>query len=190
MNIFVLDYNPVRAAIHMVDKHVMSKMIVESAQILSNCFTDEQLAHPSCPRTQKGTVRKHSYPHHPCSKWVQESKTNMWWVIYNSFSMDGERMVRWKIKNPSPTDICPPHFSIPFIDWCEVNIKKSKVPDSGITPFVQCMPEEYKNPDPVIAYRNYYRYGKKHLHKWTRNKPSWITSDPIQDIRSYKFDIA
>lgn len=177
MNIFVLDYNPVSAAIHMVDKHVMSKMIVESAQILSNCFTDEQLAHSSCPRTQKGTVRKHSYPNHPCCKWVQESKCNMWWLIHHANSLDIERMNRWLRNNHD--GVCPAHFSMPFIDWCEINRKRSNVPDVPMTQFVQCMPDEYKNPDPVIAYRNYYSYGKKHLHKWTRNKPFWLGLDPM-----------
>ena len=177
MNIFVLDYNPVGAAIHMVDDHVKSKMIVESAQILSNCFTDDQLAHPSCPRTQKGTVRKHSYPHHPCCKWIQESKSNMWWLIRHANSLDMERMCRWMKNNPNQT--YPEHFSMDFIDWCEINLKRSNVPDVPMTPFVQCMPDEYKNPDPVIAYRNYYSYGKKALHKWTRNKPFWLGLDPM-----------
>ena len=177
MNIFVLDRNPIASAIHMVDSHVMSKMIVESCQILSNCFTYEQLEYPTCPRTQKGTVRKHSYPHHPCCKWVQESKSNMMWVINNALSMDLERIDRWLILHPNA--VCPDHFSMEFIRWCAKNINLSKVPKEYLTPFVQCMPDEYKNPDAVIAYRNYYKEGKKHLHKWTRNKPFWINSNPM-----------
>lgn len=165
MNIFVIDSNPRISAQHLVDRHVV-KMILESAQILSNCFTLERLAELDCPRTQKGTVRKHSYPNHPCCKWVKESKFNMLWLINHAIAMDIERMERFK------KDI--PHFSTDFIKWCAINIDDSIVPDNIPTPFAQAMPKEYQNTDPVVAYRNYYREGKKHLHKWTRNKPSWI----------------
>jgi len=36
------------------------------------------------------------------------------------------------------------------------------------------MPDEYKDVSAVVAYRKYYKLGKQHLHKWTRNRPSWI----------------
>lgn len=172
MNIFVLDYNPNESARHMVDSHVMSKMIVESCQILSNCFTDEQLSHRLCPRTQKETARQHSYPHHPCCKWAQESKSNMMWIISNALSMGVERAARWSIVHPNT--VCSNHFSMQFIHWCEKNINLSQVPKGYLTPFAQAMPDEYKSPDPVVAYRNYYKHGKKHLHKWIQNKPIWI----------------
>jgi len=155
----------------MVEKHVESKMIVESAQILSNCFTEQQLADPSCPRTQKGTPRKHSYPHHPCCKWVQQSKSNMRWLIEHAYALDGERRARWAVKQPD--EECGDHFSMSFIEWCDKNINISGAPDYPMTPFVQCMPDEYKDPDTVTAYRNYYKHGKVHLHKWTRNRPVW-----------------
>ena len=31
---------------------------------------------------------------------------------------------------------------------------------------LQAMPDEYKEKESINAYRNYYFYGKKHLHKW------------------------
>ena len=38
----------------------------------------------------------------------------------------------------------------------------------------QAMPEEYKDEDPIVAYRNYC-INEKHYAKWERgrNKPSW-----------------
>jgi hypothetical protein len=38
------------------------------------------------------------------------------------------------------------------------------------------MPDDFKVENNLIeSYRNYYRDGKKHLHKWTnRNQPNWI----------------
>jgi hypothetical protein len=40
----------------------------------------------------------------------------------------------------------------------------------------QCMPDEFKvSGDSVAAYRNYYRLGKEHLHKYTRREaPDWL----------------
>jgi hypothetical protein len=39
----------------------------------------------------------------------------------------------------------------------------------------QAMPDKYKCYDSIIAYRNYYRADKKHLHKWTkRDVPTFI----------------
>jgi hypothetical protein len=74
VNIFYVDKNPMLAAQALVDQHV-NKQVSETAQELSNCYTLEQLADPSCPRTKKGTPRKHSYPHHPCCKWPAEVTT-------------------------------------------------------------------------------------------------------------------
>ena len=38
---------------------------------------------------------------------------------------------------------------------------------------LQAMPDEYKEKESINAYRNYYFYGKKHLHKWkNRQIPS------------------
>ena len=41
----------------------------------------------------------------------------------------------------------------------------------------QAMPDEYRDDDSIIAYRNYYKHGKKHLHDWkNRNIPDFILS--------------
>lgn len=166
MNIFVIDRDPKVAAKYLVDRHV-AKMVAESAQILSNCFTLEQLAAPDCPRTQAGTPRKHSYPHHPCCKWAKESRNNMLWIIAHAAALDEERMRRFGSETP--------HFSMGFINWAHGNIKQSLAPAGNSTPFVQAMPDEFKNENAVLAYRNYYKYGKINLHKWTNaEKPCWI----------------
>jgi len=37
------------------------------------------------------------------------------------------------------------------------------------------MPEEYKTDDVVESYRNYYKYGKINIIKYTRRKyPKWL----------------
>ena len=42
------------------------------------------------------------------------------------------------------------------------------------------MPDEYKiSSDAVENYREYYRKGKSHLHKWTKRPiPNWLRDDP------------
>jgi hypothetical protein len=41
----------------------------------------------------------------------------------------------------------------------------------------QCMPDEYKSKDSVVAYRSYYNGAKSHLHNWKRRQaPDWITT--------------
>ena len=165
MNIFAIDRDPGVAARHLVDLHTV-KMVLESAQMLANCFTPEQLASPECPRTKAGTVRKYCHFNHPSSKWVRKSKDNMRWLIDHALQMDKERMERFASAEP--------HFSVSFIYWVQANIDKSTTPDGPITEFAQAMPVEYKCEDSIEAYRQLYKYGKVHLHNWKRNKPDWI----------------
>jgi hypothetical protein len=49
------------------------------------------------------------------------------------------------------------------------------LPDLGLTEIMQVMPDEYKNKNPVLAYRQYFRARKLHLAKWTkRDVPRWM----------------
>jgi len=165
MNIFALDLSPLVSAKHLVDRHTV-KMPLESAQMLANCFSPEILASDDCPRTSSGTVRKHCHFNHPCSKWVRESRGNMEWLISHAEAIDVERVTRYSSKA---------HFVMPFIEWCFYNISNSNVPDGKLTEFAMAMPDEYKvEGDPHQSYKNYYKFGKVHLHDWKRNKPDWI----------------
>jgi hypothetical protein len=40
------------------------------------------------------------------------------------------------------------------------------MPNSGLTEFVQAMPDQYKKEDVVGAYRNYYKGEKASIAKW------------------------
>ena len=50
---------------------------------------------------------------------------------------------------------------------------KILLPDTELTPFAQAMPDEYKNVDPVIAYRTYYINDKKDFATWKNKVPDW-----------------
>lgn len=57
MNIFVTDSNPTQAARNLCEKHIGGKMLVESAQMLANCFSLDDLV--NAPKTKTGNVRKY-----------------------------------------------------------------------------------------------------------------------------------
>lgn len=168
MNIFFVDESPERAAQCLVDQHV-NKMVTETAQVLSNCYSLERLAEPDVPLTQKGTSRKHSYPHHCCCKWVQEAYENFKWVVSHGLELEKERLYRGM----------NPNFSVGFIKWCANN--EPVFNKTELTPPAQAFGEEWEHlrgDDPVEAYRRYYNVAKRQqatLKKvWTRRgAPNW-----------------
>lgn len=90
----------------------------------------------------------------------------MHWLISHAVAIDIERVERYSSN---------PHFVIPFINWCKKNMNRSNVPHGDLTEFALAMPEEYKvEHDPHESYKNYYKFGKVHLHEWKKNKPDWI----------------
>jgi hypothetical protein len=188
MNIFVLHETPVHAATQHCDKHVV-KMILEYAQLLSTAHrildgTEATVQYT----TPKGKARnkkvwsltdskkdellyKATHINHPCAVWVRESISNYMWTHDLLSSLCNEYYYRYG--QHKKTD------------------QKHKVERSGLlnelsyipihmtatdrTPFVQCMPDEFKHSDAVQAYRNLYLGGKSHLLKYTsREQPEWI----------------
>lgn len=154
MNIFVLDTDPVKAAQMQCDKHVV-KMILESAQLLCGIFPD-------------GAPYKRTHYNHPCSKWLRESPANYFWLIKHGLALCNEYTYRYN----------KVHKSSAVIVWCEKAAKDyihfESIKSKELTPFVKCMPDEYKVEDVVQSYRNYYRGAKKDIAVWTkRNQPDW-----------------
>tara|TARA_R110002110_G_scaffold10728_4_gene52873 strand:+ start:2929 stop:3396 length:468 start_codon:yes stop_codon:yes gene_type:complete len=154
-------------------------MIIESAQMLANVFSLEQLSHPFCPRTQKGLTRKHGYRNHPCTKWVRERKDNARWLIDHTLSMSLERYYRWPESES--------HFTMRFIYWCENNLAKGYFSEQkeGLSPFAVAINSEskcrsvkgFEDRSTVEKYRLYYRYDKP-FATWTKQKkPAWMDID-------------
>jgi len=49
------------------------------------------------------------------------------------------------------------------------------IPIGPVTPFAQAMPDDYKDSNPVTAYRTYYLKDKKEFSKWKMgNTPDWF----------------
>ena len=143
MNIFVLDLDPVVAARMHCDKHV-PKMCVEAAQMMASALrrhgaTDEQM-----PLTKSGTPYKGGYHHHPCTVWAGESQENWMWLAHHAMQLCEEYYKRFN-KMHACTD---PIYHM-------IGLQKI-IPNTELTPFAQAMPDEYKDDDPVVAYRAYY----------------------------------
>lgn len=149
MNIFVLDRDPKIAAKCLIDVHTR-KMITETAQMLANGYTDEQLFF--APKTQSGNVRKHSYKHHPCCKWVKESIENFDWLVAHGLYMGEENQKRFGKS----------HFSLDFIRWCRYN-KPEVPPVVPMTkrPLAMKRFPHLESDDPVESYRKFYVASKQ-----------------------------
>ena len=196
MNIFYIDEDPVEAARMMVDKHVV-KMILESAQLLSTAHrvvdgapvevtykTPDQVIDMPFEGTsfiRKGKLRKkkvwklddkrdtifYSATHinHPSAIWARSAVENYNWLVDHLFALSDEYTYRYGRRHLTMTkmafEIQSPPFGLKAWD---------------MTPMPSCMPKELIISDnPVENYRNYYKYGKANLHKWTkREAPAWI----------------
>lgn len=185
MNIFVLDHSPVVSAEMMCDKHVV-KMIIESAQMLSTAhrYLDGNpisgVGLTSTGKTRKFTTWQHPsifmnsalckavMVNHPCTKWTMESVHNYKWLYHHGYALCKEYTHRYGKTHKMESLYNEFLITVPF-----------KLLASGkhaLTPFAQAMPEKYKNPDAIIAYRNYYLGEKKRFAKWTkRNVPDWYS---------------
>lgn len=149
MNIFVLDLDPTKAAQYQCDRHVV-KMVLESAQLLCS-------AHESAPY-------KRTHYNHPCAVWTRSSMSNYKWLLSHAYALAAEYKQRYGKE----------HKCVEVLDWCRDN--DPMILDLGLTPFAQAMPDQYKNEDPVVAYRSYYIHEKNKIAKWKHgNVPAWYT---------------
>ena len=158
MNIFVLHRNPVKAARMASDRHAV-KMILESAQMLCTVAHDCGIE-----------VRyKPSFRNHPCTRWVAESKQNWEWLHTYAIALCREYTHRYGKTHKSEQVIA--------------ELPTPELPNIGLTPFAQAMPEEYRNRDAVKAYRQYYAYGKGYMNKGLG--PRWL-KDPTRQPQWFK----
>lgn len=153
MNIFVLSFNPGQAAQALCDKHV-PKMLLETAQLLCSPF-------------EPGTAPyKRTHYNHPCTKWVRATIRNYVWGLEYLSELCHEYTYRFGKK----------HKSEDVWEFLEANWYKLRIPSTGKrTPFAQAMPEQYRHPNAVTAYRAYYIGEKARFAKWERGRkpPKW-----------------
>lgn len=154
MNIFILSENSTKAAQYHCDKHVV-KMILEHTQMLSTAVR-------VCSKDTVEGIYKIAHLNHPCSKWVRKTRSNFNWLCEMTEELFQEYTRRYGKQHKS--------YSI----YTECKNCANFIPEGEMTPFAQAMPEEYKNPDAVKAYRTYYLKDKKEFSKWKMgNTPEW-----------------
>lgn len=174
MNIFFIDENPYSAARMLVNKHV-NKMILESAQLLCTThrvldghlvYTGKRKHYLLSPALENVFYRE-THVNHPCAIWTRKTQGNYRWLWQHFDGLCREYTHRWgKIHNTS-------NLLIPLSGFPKT-INQSE----SITTVPLAMPDEFKEKDPVTSYRNYYRVGKSHLHKWTnREPPQWMKGE-------------
>jgi len=157
MNIFVLHKNPRKCAKMHCDKHVV-KMILETAQILSSAI----YINSKIPFAE---LYKPTHLKHPCVLWAAESERNFNWLAKLGLELCKEYNHRYGKIHKSKSIIDKSRELIHFIGYPYTFFKP---------PFVQAMPEKYKNKNVVKAYRDYYNGEKLHFCKWTnREIPKW-----------------
>lgn len=161
MNIFYLSSDPVECAKWHYDKHVV-KMILEYSQLLST-------AHHLLDGTPSIECYKPTHKNHPSAVWVRERIENYQWLYELLKETCKEYTHRYgKVHATQQKGIVDNLWNVPY----ELLATKQ----SGVTKMPQCMPDEYKCDDSIMAYRNYYREGKAHLMAYkNREAPKWLS---------------
>ncbi len=149
MNIFVLDKDPRQAAEDQCDRHV-TKMVLESAQLLCSAFPQGEAPY------------KRTHYNHPCSVWTRESAGNYLWLIEHGLALADEYRYRYGRT----------HKSEEVIRWCDLNWSRTSIPHDDRTPFVQAMPDQFRQHDTVEAYRAYYLGSKSRFAQWSKTRPA------------------
>ena len=189
MNIFALSVDPKEAAKGHGDKHVV-KMILEACQMLYTAHwisahpellknkapikvaaAQKLLSVPECiasaPKRKDGEAGyRPVHLHHPCTVWVRTSLSNYMWLTELALAIADEYEYRFAGRIHS----CKAHAQ-----WLQAN--PPPLPDGPRTPFALAMPDEYKMPDPVASYINFYTGSKKErgLTTYTRREPPlWL----------------
>lgn len=183
MNIFALDHDPSVAAQMQVDKHVV-KMILETAQLL--CTAHRMLdGKQILGKTKTGrNVKRWEMPdaqddmllytathiNHPSAVWCRQTSGNYEWLYRHFQGLCLEYNYRYGKY----------HKTMGLL-WDHLSMTPRNIPQGPLQPFAVAMDPKYiVSTDPVVNYRNYYKQGKTHLHKWTKREiPVWMSCNCI-----------
>jgi hypothetical protein len=143
MNVFVLDRDPRTAARYHCDQHV-PKMILESAQLL--CTEAHRLG------VAQPTAYKPTHQNHPCAVWLRDNPTAAHWLHNLICKLAEQHKLRFGTRHKS--------------EWtgrvaaCEIwDHHRYKPMNNNFDDleFELAMPDEFKDSDEVVAYREYYK---------------------------------
>jgi hypothetical protein len=173
----------------MVDKHIV-KMVLETSQLLSTAHRlldgEEYVENKYVPGSVPARYRKakrwrlpddretilYSATHinHPSAVWCRRSNNNYTWLFCHFIGLLNEYTYRY-----GKTHKCADPLFVDALRRVPENI-----PVGPLLPVTPAMAEEYLviehgAPNSLLSYRNYYKQGKAHLHKYTkREMPEWM----------------
>ena len=192
MNIFYLHENPVTAAEMSCDKHV-TKMILESAQLLSTCHRvqDGTEYYDKTANGRKIKRWRHPNPNlepilykagwikHPSTMWLFESAYNYMWLYNHFIALNNE----WKKRYGHTRDHVAVQKLGEILKHPPMNAKINKI----ATPIKPAMPEHCKIPgDGVGSYRRYYILEKRRFATWKSpaKTPSWYSEGIKNELQA------
>ena len=175
MNIFVVHEHPVEAARMLPDKHV-TKMILESAQMLSLVFSDhywgigEVMKVDGTPfKTAKG-----AFKNHPCTKWAGANINNCAWLIQHALGLCDEFNLRYGHLHNLTKSL----FETKRLFHRETGEVVTCF--ESVTNFARAMPDDLKYDDTISDVEAYHRYLNtkewvyyNYLRKPER-RPAWL----------------
>lgn len=157
----------------------MVKMILETAQLLSTAHRiidgEEYVGTSKTGRKAKrwrmsdfqDDLLLYSATHinHPSAVWARASRGNYEWLYRHFQGLCLEYNHRYG-----------KYHKCMGLLWDRLSVAPRNIPEGDLQPFAVAMADEYIiSTDPIVNYRNYYKNGKSHLHKWTnRNPPEWM----------------
>jgi hypothetical protein len=176
MNIFAVHNDPVQAAQDLPDKLVV-KMPTESLQMLTPfCYNRFGI---KIPKEAGGFYGVKGFAHHPCSKWLYQSESNVIWLWIHAYVLCAEYTLRYKKTHAIQSPLKKIYQLLDLY-----NITPSTCSWTKHTPFVQAMPEEAKIVnDPVTAYRGYLMDYKGYCEWKHSNPPLWWNEKRFAKIR-------
>lgn len=116
-------------------------------------------AHRQIDGSNHPNLCKPSHSNHRCSVWARQSRDNYLWLFRLYTELCAEYQYRYG--KPHKTLFRRRVLSVPPVGLRSV----------GMTEFAQAMPDEFKNADPVTAYRVFYLVDKSRFATWTRRPP-------------------
>lgn len=191
MNIFYLDSNIEKCAKAHCDQHVR-KMLIEYTQILCMNYRYHLGVPGKLYLKQKGEIvladHKYTIPedeitdlnpyiyivpkahiNHPSTIWARTSLSNTIWLLELTKAVSKEWTFRYK----------KPHRTQKILQRFIDLLPNYDIEDKGLTTLTLAMPDEYKDVDPIKAYRNLYIFEKTNFAKWEKGRPApaWMQNN-------------
>ena len=117
-------------------------------------------------------VYKPTHKNHPATLWLERSSANWNWLCLHGIALCEQYTERYG-KIHKCQSIIQDMFDSTVKIWGESILYTEH------TPFEQCMPEQYRQADPVEAYRAYYRGDKRAIATWKApaSPPEWFRTE-------------